>query len=195
MHADRTNRFALTVFALVLLLAGVFGIVASTGGFGKSYTHRTLFANQVSSYVGKHGSWLWWAVAGVCVVIALLALRWMLALLLTTDRVSDINVIRKGQHGATVLHSSALTAAVSREIETYHGAESARARVLGDSGDPSLVVTVTAARSADLAALRARIEAEALSHARSALGKPDLPIQLDLEVSNRTAERVGASDR
>ena len=49
---------------------------------------------------------------------------------------------------------------------------------------------MTAARSADLAALRHRIESHALSHARHALGEPGLPVQLDINVSNRTPERV-----
>ena len=88
------------------------------------------------------------------------------------------------------MHPAALSGAVTREIETYHGVDTARARVLGDPGDPALVITVTATRSADLAALRHRIESDALSHARHALGKPGLPIQLDINVSNRTPERV-----
>jgi hypothetical protein len=49
------------------------------------------------------------------------------------------------------------------------------------------VLTVTAAQTADLPALHRRLETEALTHARQALGKTDLPIQLDLDVSRRPA--------
>ena len=58
--------------------------------------------------------------------------------------------------------------------------QTARGRVIGDSRDPEIVLTVTTAPSADLPALRDRIETEALTHARQALTNPTLPIQLDL---------------
>jgi hypothetical protein len=190
MHADRTNRVALTLFGLILLLAGVFGLTASVGGFGNAYAHRTLLANQAATYIGHHGAWFWWAAAGACLLLALLALRWIIALLLSTDRAGDITITRGSAHGATTMHPAAISGAVSREIETYRGADAARARVLGDAASPELVITVTAARSADLAALRHRIETEALTHARHALSKPEMPIQLDINVSNRTPERV-----
>lgn len=190
MHADRTNRTALAVFGLLTFLAGAAGLTASTGGFGEAYAHRVLTANQVSTYVGRHGEWLWPTAAAACFLIALLALRWILLLLLSTDRASDITISRGGSQGNTIMHPAALSGAVTREIGSYHGVNATRARVLGDPGDPALVVTVSANDSADLAALRHRIESEALNHARHALSKPGLPIQLDIDVSNRTPQRA-----
>jgi hypothetical protein len=190
MHADRTNRLALTLFGLIVFLAGVAGLVASVGGFGKTFSRHTLFANRVSAYIAVHGDWLWPAAAAVCLLIALVALRWIAALLLSTDRAGDITITASGKQGTTIMHPAALTGAVSREIESYHGVHAAKARVLGDPRDLNLVVTVTADQSADLRALCDRIESQALSHVRQALGKPDLPIQLDLDVSRHVPERV-----
>ena len=85
------------------------------------------------------------------------------------------------------MQPAALTGALTGEIGTYHGVDSARGRIIGDASDPEIVITVTASQSADLHALHQRIEAEALAHARHALGKADLPIQLHLGVSRRTA--------
>ena len=59
MHADRTNRVALTLFGLLVLLAGAAGMTASLGGFGTAFSSRALFANRVSTYIGQHGTWLW----------------------------------------------------------------------------------------------------------------------------------------
>jgi hypothetical protein len=180
MHADRTNRIALTISGLVLLIAGAAGITFSAGVFGTAFSGRTLFANPASSYTGHHGAWVWPAAAGVCLIIALLALRWILALIVSTDRAGDIPIPADQDHGTTILHPAALTDALSREIGAYHGVDTVRGRVIGDGSDPQIVLTVTAAQSADLQALHHRIETEALAHARQALGKPALPIRLHL---------------
>ncbi|MGI9005919.1 MAG: alkaline shock response membrane anchor protein AmaP [Streptosporangiaceae bacterium] len=186
MHADRTNRLALAVFGLLVLLAGGFGITASAGGFGTAYSHRTLLANRAATYAGQHGSWIWWAAAGAALPIVIAALRWIAVLLLSTDRAGDIAVPGNNDRGTTTLQPAALTGALTREIETYHGVDSARARVIGHPAAPEVVITVTARQTADLHALHHRLESEALAHARQALGRPALPIQLDLDVSRRS---------
>ena len=187
MHADRTNRFALTLFGLLVLLAGAAGMTASVGGFGARFSSRALFANRVGTYIGQHGTWLWAAAAFACLLIALAALRWILALLVSTDRAGDITIPGSKELGTTRLQPAALTGALTREIETYHGVQGVKGRIIGDASDPEIVVTVTAGQTADLAALHRRVESEALAHARQALGNADLPIQLDIEVSRRPA--------
>ena len=187
MHADRTNRFALTLFGLLVLLVGAASLTASAGGFGTAFSTRGLFANRASSYIGQHGIWLWAAAAFVCLLIALAALRWILALLVSTDRAGDITVPGSKEQGTTILQPVALTGALTREIGSYHGIDTAKGRIIGDGRDPQIVLTVTASQTADLPALHRRLETEALAHARQALGKTDLPIQLDLDVSRRPA--------
>ena len=107
MHADRTNRVALTLFGLLVLIAGAAGMTASTGVFGAAFSKRTLFANRVSTYIGHHGTWLWAAAAGVCLLIALAALRWIVALLVSTDRAGDIPIPVRTQEGTTILQPAA----------------------------------------------------------------------------------------
>lgn len=187
MHADRINRLALTLFGLLMLAAGAGALVASAGGFGTASSRRPLFANRVSGYIGAHGTWLWPVAAAACLLLTLAALRWILALLVSTDRTSDIAVPGSKDHGTTILQAAALTGALSGELQTYHGVASAKARVLGFPADPQIVITVTAEQAADLSALHRRIETEALAHARQALKKPELPIQLNLDVTRRPA--------
>jgi hypothetical protein len=186
MHADRTNRALLTLFGLLILLIGAAGMAASVGGFGTAFSRRTLFDNRVSTYIGQHGTWVWAAAAFICLLIALAALRWMLALLVSTDRAGDITVPgSKDQGGTTKLRPAALTGALAGEIGTYHGVDTAKGRMIGDASNPQIVLSVTATQTADLSALHHRVQTEALAHARQALDNPGLPIQLDLDVSRR----------
>ena len=185
MHADRINRLALTLLGLLALLAGAAALTASASGFGTTFAHHALFANHVSTYIGQHGTWLWAATAFICLLILLAALRWLAALLISTDRAGDLTVAGSTKHGSTKLQPPALTGALSREIATYYGVDTAKGRIIGDASDPQLVITVTATQTADLAALHQRVEGQALTHARQALANPTLPIQLDLDISRR----------
>jgi hypothetical protein len=182
MHADRVNRVALIVFGLVVLAAGTAGMISSVGGFGQSFSRRFLFDNAVSAYIGHH-EWVWYAAAGLCLIIILAALLWIAILLVSTDRTDDIPIPVASHEGTTILLPAALTGALTREIGAYHGVEAVRGRIIGDVEDPEIVLAVTASQTADLHALHQRIETEALAHAREAIGKADLAIQLDLAVS------------
>jgi hypothetical protein len=62
--------------------------------------------------------------------------------------------------------------------------------VSGTPTDPSLDVTVRTTEDADLARLRHRIEAEALTHARQALDNPRLVARLDLAATDHRSSRV-----
>jgi len=185
MHADRTNRTALIVFGSLVLLAGAAGMLTSVGVFGAAFSKHALFANEVSTYIGRNGAWVWPAAAGVCVLIALAALRWILALLVSTDRAGDITLPGAKDHGTTTLPPAALTGALAGEVGNYHGVDSVRSRIIGDPASPQLVLSVTATPAADLRTLHRRLESEALAHVRRALGNQDLPVQLDLDVSRR----------
>ncbi len=180
MHADRTNRVMLTLFGLLLLAAGAAAMAASTGVFGASFSRRALFDNRVSAYFGHHGGWLWPAIAGGCLLIALACLRWMLALLASTDRAGDIIIGGSTDEGTTVLQPAALVDALTSEVSAYHGVDRRGAASSATAATPKIVLTVTPSPAADLQALHRRIEAEAFAHARQATGNPPLPIQLHL---------------
>jgi hypothetical protein len=190
MHADRTNRIMLLLLAVLLIAAGLAAGAASIGVFGSATPHRPLTANPAGNFIGAQGGWLWPAAAAAAAILVLLALRWLLALLFSTDRSGDLLIHPGGPAGRTTLATGALTEAVAAEIESYRGVNSARARLLGEPDDPQLAVTATVEETADLAALRQRIETGALTHARSAIGNPSLPTQLDLTVTTKRSTRV-----
>jgi hypothetical protein len=189
MHADRTNRVMLLVLAVLLIAAGL-GAGAASLIFGTAAQHSRLMDNPVGHFIGSQGAWFWPVAAAVAAILVVLALRWLLALLFSTDRSGDLPIRSPGQAGHTTLAAGALTEAVAEEIETYLGVDSARARLIGSGLDPELVVTATLEETADLTAVRQRIETGALTHARSALDNPSLPIQLHLAVTARPRARA-----
>ncbi|MDT0260476.1 hypothetical protein [Jatrophihabitans lederbergiae] len=191
MHADRTNRAAALLLAILLLAAGVIGALAGFGAFGSVTKHGGLLSNRVGAYFSDHGDWLWPVIAVAAAILALLALRWLLVLLFSTDRASDLTMTGNRSAGRTTLAPGALTDAVSEEIGGYAGVHSARARLIGDATRPTLVVGATLHDSADLPSLRRRIESQAIGHARQAMADPELPVRLDLNVTDRQASRVG----
>jgi hypothetical protein len=190
MHADRTNRVMLLLLALLLIGAGLDAGAASVGAFGTATRHSSLIANPTGDFVGTQGDWLWPVAAAAALIVALLTLRWLFALLFSTDRSGDLLIHSGSPEGRTTLAPGALTEAVVEEIEGYRGVNSARARLLGDPDEPELVVTAALEETSDFAALRQRIETGALTHARSAVGDPSLPVQLDLTVTTKRSTRV-----
>jgi hypothetical protein len=190
MHADRTNRIMLLLLAVLLIAAGLDAGAASLGLYGAATAHSHLMANPTGHFIGANGVWLWPVAAVAALIVALLALRWLIALLFSTDRSGDVRIRSGSGAGHTSLASGALTDAVVEEIEGYRGVNTARARLIGDRDDPELVVTAALEETADFTALRQRIETEALAHARQALGNMSLPAQLDLTITTKRSARV-----
>jgi uncharacterized membrane protein len=199
MHADRTNRIVLIFVGLIGVAAGIGGLLAAGGVFGSKFQHKQLVANGFSRYVGQHGAWVWPVIAVVALVVVLLSILWLFRLLFATDRTRSVSLVSartdreagSGAAGRTTMTASALTQAVAQEIETYHGVTSVKARVLGVAADPTLAIDVTASRRVELAGLVQRVEQEAIAHARTALQRPDLPVKLDIEVTDKTVSRAG----
>lgn len=185
----RLDRALLLLFGLLLTAAGVLGLLAGFGVFGDGPRRRPVFDNQVSRFVGANGPWLWPLIALAGLLLGLLALRWLLAQLRPTA-VRDLQLESRPTAGRTELVSAAVAEAVSDEVGRYRGVSRAGARLTGDEHEPQLRLRVELDARADVVAVRRRIETEALAHVRQALDAPQLPVRLDLVVTDRRAARV-----
>jgi hypothetical protein len=190
MHADRTNRAMVLLLAILMIAAGGAAGAASLGAFGSFTQRSTLLDNPTGHFTGTHGDWLWPAAAAGAAILVLLAFRWLITLLFSTDRSGDLLMSPRGQSERTMLAAPALTEAVLEEIESYRGVSSARARLVGDPADPRLVVTAALEENADFSTLRRRIETEALTHARLAVENTALPARLDLTITGKRSARA-----
>lgn len=190
MHADRTNRTATIVLALILLGGGLSLALLSLGAFGQQPAERTISDNVIWQYVGDNGHWLWAAAAGVSLIVLYLCVRWIVALLASTDRVSEVAIAGDRTRGRTVLASGAVVNALTDEIETYPGVASSSARLIGAGVHPELVVQVELTQSADVREVRDRLTDEALEHVRRAVDDPGLPVTFELGMTREAGARV-----
>ncbi|MFU8853221.1 alkaline shock response membrane anchor protein AmaP [Micromonospora sp. SL1-18] len=190
MLADRANRALLTVLALVLLVAGAAVLLAGADVYGRDFSRRHLLDNPAARYIGAHGGWFWPVAAVAAAILALLGLRWLAIVVTTEPSQRRINISTDGTTGRTVLDAGALATAVRAEIEDCPGVDDVGTKLSGSPNAPSLALSVTADPDVDLAALRERLEAVVLPRVRYAVGKPDLPVVLDLTYPRRRITRV-----
>lgn len=186
----RLDRFLLLLLGLLLTAAGVLALLVGFGVFGSRLRDQPVFDNPVSVFVGDNGQWLWPVIALVGLLLGYLALRWLIAQLRPTG-VRHLELEPGSGTGHTDLAGAAVTDAVREEIESYRGVAGTSARLTGDELDPELRLRVQLDARADVPSLRQRIETDAIAHARQALDSPQLPVRLDLVVTDKKAARVG----
>ncbi|RBY91666.1 alkaline shock response membrane anchor protein AmaP [Blastococcus sp. TBT05-19] len=173
-RTDSVNRSVLTLLALLLLAAGGVGLATSFGAFGSA---PDVLPQGLRDFAADQ--WWFWLVAGaVCLLIALLALRWLLAQL-STDRVGQVDLTSDERDGRTVVHSGAIADAVENEAEALRGVSSASAHLRDERGR-RLSVTVDLTDYADIAEVRRILEERVVGHARQALDDPSLPVDIEL---------------
>src|SRR4051794_15148605 len=134
---ERANRLLLTITAFVLMAAGALVLLRSFGAFGHDAMHDVLLSDGSRRWVDDRASWLWPVAAGVCTLLALAALRWLLAQL-RTDRPGNLDVVWTGDTGHTTIAAGAAADAVAAEVAGYEGVDSADARLVGAADHPEL---------------------------------------------------------
>jgi len=187
-RAGRANRAALAVIGLVLLATGVAGLLAGVGVFGDAVRHHKALGQDTLQWVDGH-EWFWLVAAAGSALVALVALRWLF-LQTQTNRVGPIDLESDRRRGRTILAADAVAGAVAVEIDSYRGVASASAHVLGTRSTPTLLTRVTLDDRGDPAAIRTRIQTEAIAHARQALDKPDLPVRLELRLAGHSRRDI-----
>jgi hypothetical protein len=184
-RVNAVNRTVTGLLGLVLLAAGGLGLAVSFGAFGNG--RQPLLPQAMRDYATNQ-PWFWWAVAAVCLLLALLGLRWLLAQL-QTDRLSRLDLTTDERDGQTTVHTGAVTDAVEAEVKSLRGVAGASAHLLDRRGQ-RLTLAVDLADYADIAEIRQTLEDRIVGHARQAIDDPDLPVDIELRPSKtRSAGR------
>jgi hypothetical protein len=173
----RTNRVVLALVGLLLAVGGAAVLATGTGLFGARVAREPVISRTVERFVDAN-TWLWPVAGAVAVVLALLSLLWLLRQG-RADRVGELPLVRD-ERGHTDLTAAALTGALEDEVEGYRGATRASAVLTGSTAAPRLSLTVTLDGRVPPAELHARLVEQAVAHARTAVGRPDLPVRIEL---------------
>jgi hypothetical protein len=179
------NRTVLAVLGLILLAAGVLGIALAAGAFGRQRGNQPVLSEAVRTFPHGH-PWFWWAVAAGAVIIAFLALKWLLTQL-ATDRANRIDRTTNASDGYTVVHAGALAEAVEDDATRIPGVTSAAAYV---SHPLQVNLRVHLSDDADIATVRSTLESSTVAHVRQALNQGDLPVRIELRPHPTTARSV-----
>ena len=186
-HANVVNRVVLAALGLLLLTAGGLGLALGVGAFGESRSDDPVLPEQVRTFPDGR-AWFWWAVAAVLLLIAVLALLWLLTQL-KTDRMTRLDLTTNARDGYTTLHTSALTNAIEDETLGIPSVTSVSASVREHRGK-HLFLRVELADSADIDAVRTRLENTVVPHLREGSDDPRFPVTIELRPgASRTPQR------
>lgn len=180
---DKVNRFLLWLIGLICLAGGVVILLLSFRAFGKSAARHPLLQPGTRSFA-HHNAWLWVAIAAGAVLLFLLALRWLRAQL-STAGVRELDVDPDSTLGSSKVSAGGLTEALEDEVSRYRGVDDVRARIFGASSRPHLRLDVALKETADLGAVRTKVESEALHNVLTATGRDDMRSLVRLEIAER----------
>lgn len=179
---DRLNRVVLVLLSLVLLGAGGYALARGYGAFGPEQAENEVLLEPVRDFVDRYQTLFWIAVLAICLIVAYLALRWLVAQF-HSPRLTQIDLTGDGSKGSTQLRAAGASDALANDIETYRGVSSASARLVEDGERPEVDVRVDINDDADVPALRTRIEEEALTRFSRALEVRAVEARLHLRLT------------
>lgn len=183
---DRVNRTVLFLLGLLLTVGSALGLAAGLGWLGTVRPTDPVVPAGAAAYVRDH-AWVWWAIFALCLLLAWLGLRWLLAQL-RTDRVTRVDLTTQARQGLTIVHGGAVADAVSAQAAGVPGVTAATAYLHGASPQ-RLHVAVDLLDRADLAEVRRTLERDLVRDARTALDEPTLPVDIELRLARAGSER------
>lgn len=179
------NRVLLALIGLVLLAAGAFAILVNTGVL-------TLLDRESALAPGtaRPPTWVLYTTAAAGVVVALLALRWLLAQLTPATKTRTWQLEEHAEHGGTELSTSTATAPFVADMTACPGVHTARAALSGPGQSPRLAVVVGIEQDASVDDVRSYLGGHALPRLRQALDLADLPTTVEFRFTTKVGARV-----
>jgi hypothetical protein len=179
------NRVLLALIGLILLAAGAFAILENTGVL-------TLVDRESALAPGtaRPPTWVLYTTAAAGVVVALLALRWLLTQLTPTTKNRTWQLEEHAEHGGTELSTATATVPFVADMTACPGVHTARAALSGPGQSPRLAVVVGIEQDASVDDVRSYLGTHALPRLRQALDLAELPTTVEFRFTTKAGARV-----
>jgi hypothetical protein len=189
-RTDRIDRISLTLIGLILLAAGALGLARSYGAFGRAEASDPFLLDDLRSFVGRNGDWIWPCAFVGALVVAYLGYRLLRLQIVAGPKPRAIEHIESDD--SISFASSALTDAIAEDLDRYPTIASARARVVhtADAGAAEIDLALTVADDVALGELRRQIEAEAMVRARTAIESSSVCPHVVLTLTETSRRRL-----
>lgn len=174
----RGNRWGLVVVGLVLVIAGAGALAAGLGLFGRSFATSTL-GDAVTPWAGL--AWVPYVVAAVAVIVAVLALRWLL-IQGRTPTIDRFRVATDPGEGRTEVMGASLCRALEDGVGRCPGVSRARARLIGSLRQPRVRLDLVLTDDADPRAVWEYCATEVVPSVRETLEVDDLRTVIRMSV-------------
>lgn len=178
----RGNRLGLAIVGAVLTLVGLAALLRGLGLVSDVLgpPSAPVTDERTRDFVTDQ-AWFWPAVAALLIVIALLALRWLMVQT-RTDTVRTVRVDPDTRRGRTRLPARAVTGALEEDLTTSPYLRRAQASLGGDPAHPRLALSTTMAATAEPGPALQRVR-EAVDRSRQALDEPRMPASIQLRAA------------
>ncbi|CAN5150575.1 hypothetical protein BH20ACT9_BH20ACT9_16370 [soil metagenome] len=173
--SDTANRVVLGLLGLLLLAAGVVGLLAGAG-LAPLLEPSQIYAELLSGFQARAD--LWWPVSvAAAVVVALLGLVWALRQLVvrrTGGSVGDLVVGSADDRGRTSVPATSLASVAAMDLRRVPGVLDSTARLVNDPHRPDLRARLDVRPDADLSEVRRGAD-EVAGRLETVLGVDRLP--------------------
>jgi hypothetical protein len=172
----RGNRLGLFLTGLVPTLLGLYALLRGLGALPRSWARADtpIADGPVRSFFAGASPWIWWAVAALSIVVALLGLRWLLVQGRRESRESLR--LEAGPGGVTDVAGDGLAGAVAADAEYYPVVLDADAALAGERDRPEVRMRLAADENAPMSAVREHLADVTIPHLRDALDVDRVPV-------------------
>lgn len=186
----RGNRFFLLVVGTLVAAAGVLAVVRHSGGFGDRRAGQALLDEDLRTFVADNEAVFWPAAAAVAVLLALVGFV-VLRAQLTRAGVDELELpTGDDSAGSTELRAGAATDALEDDLEGDPEILGASATCLSGGTVPSVSIRVDVPDGTDLAAVRARIEGQAIPRLARAIEREQVTATLQFRLAAPSSART-----
>ncbi len=187
---DRRNRVTLSIIATLLIAAATYGLLRSYGAFGDAPAHEPLLLDDVRRWVGRNDSWFWPVVAIVALLLAYLALRWLLAELRPQTSVRRLHLPAPSPEDHISVTTNALTRAIAEDLNREPGVQHATVTLLDDGHPIEVLLDVDLSDDTQIDLLRDAVRLRTLPHLRETLERPDVHSHIRVKLTTPPARHL-----